>query len=216
MAWLESVSGFRELFTDPPEFEILHVNQRQKISNFIRIILGGIALLLLAIQSSCGPISCTFVQNSTLSKGATNDYILDSCLDDIKENSGNNYLILDEYFGWFLSLEIICLMLTTKFIARTQRNKEICRRFTELYETVQHHGSGENDDEENEFLINENRLVKDFSMFMVFLRKNSILGKTHYWNCVCCIIISSLFCALGMHQKFCLTLLPLKNILRTL
>ena len=70
MALLESVSGFRELFTDPPEFEILHVSQRQQISNFIRIILGGMALLLLAIQSSAGPISCTFIQNSTLSKGS--------------------------------------------------------------------------------------------------------------------------------------------------
>ena len=157
------------------------------------------ALLLLAIQSSGGPISCTFVQNSTLSKGATNDYILDSCLDDIKESSGNNYLILDEYFGWFLSLEIICLMLVTKFIARNQRSKEICKRFTELYEKVQHH---ENDDEESDFLINHNHLVKDFSMFMVFLRKNSILGRTHFWNSICCIIISSLFCALGMHQNF--------------
>ena len=88
-----------------------------------------------------------------MSKGATNDYILDSCLDDIKETSGNIYLILDEYFGWFLSLEIICLMLITKFIARNQQSKEICRRFTELYETVQYHEWGENDDEENEILF---------------------------------------------------------------
>ena len=36
MALLESVSGFRDLFTDPPEFEILHVSRRQQLNNFVR------------------------------------------------------------------------------------------------------------------------------------------------------------------------------------
>ena len=66
MALLESVSGFSDLFTDPPEFGILHASWRQQINNYIRVILVVLALLLLAKQLTESAIECLSAENSTL------------------------------------------------------------------------------------------------------------------------------------------------------
>ena len=123
MALLESVSGLRDLFTDPPEFDILHVSRRQQSSNFVRITLGGLALILLALQTGESPIVCfPHVKQTRISNLV---FIQDMCIDDIKgrdDDTGNPFLVLDEYFGCFLTLEMISLMVITKLIARNEKS----------------------------------------------------------------------------------------------
>ena len=110
MALVESVSGFRDLFADPPEFDILQVSRRQQFSNLVRITLGRFALILLAVQATETPISCFPHKNQTRITNYV--FIQEKCIDDIKgrdDVTGNAYLVLDEHLGWILTLEIICL-----------------------------------------------------------------------------------------------------------
>merc|ERR1712147_351944 len=101
MALLESASGFRDLFTDPPEFDILHVSRRQQLTSFVRITLGALALILLATQAAESSISCFPHRNQT--KISNLVFIHETCIDDIKgrdDDSANPFLVLDEYCGW--------------------------------------------------------------------------------------------------------------------
>jgi len=118
------------LFSDPPEFGILYARKTQQYSNYVRLLLGVLAFILVAKQTTESPIQCLHVMNSTISPGTKNLYILETCLDDIK--SDNGFIILDEFFGWLLAIEIICLMFISKTIARNERSKQICKRFTDL------------------------------------------------------------------------------------
>ena len=159
------------------------------------------ALVLLTIQSSEAPITCIHhSENSTISsKSTTSGYILDTCLGYIKdhdENSGTTFLILDEFLGWFLALEIICLMIITKTIARNNRNKQICRRFTELADKFEN--SEEEDEEKHDLIIDKDHLFNKNNIFLEELRQNNQLSKTHIFNSGICIVLSMIFFALGI------------------
>ena len=96
---------------------------------------------IIALQSVSTPISCLPYQNSSVIGRLPNfDFIHDTCLDDIKGSDDNDIgkiLILDEYFGWFLAIEIMLLMGISKICARDEKSKQICWRFTELLNEFQ-------------------------------------------------------------------------------
>ena len=66
MSLIESVSGFQDLFSDPPEFGILYARKTQQYSNYVRLLLGVLAFILLAKQTTESPIQCLHVMNSTI------------------------------------------------------------------------------------------------------------------------------------------------------
>ena len=109
-------------------------------------------------------------------------------------------MILDQYFGWFLVLEIMFLMIVTKFFARNDKSKKICRRFSELFEKIHNPNSG-GQDVENLHLIDQNYLVKDNSVFMFQLRSRSHLMKTQMLNSGICVLSCAIFAALGILFK---------------
>ena len=47
MVLIESVTSFRDLFVDPPEFDILQVSYRQRFNTLVRTVLGGLGIILL-------------------------------------------------------------------------------------------------------------------------------------------------------------------------
>ena len=195
MALLGSVAGgLRDFFVDPPEFDILHTNSmRQPLSYLVRMIMFGLAVLLQGIQSSGSPIVCSHLQNSTFNKMVEQNFLMNTCLDDIKSSdNGNKFLILDEYFGWFLALEILFLMFVTKFIGRHERSKHICKRmsvplekFRENEEPEKGSLSGQTKNQINDELIEQ-------------LRKSCHLTKTYFVNTGICILSSAIFSALGV------------------
>ena len=196
MALLESFSGFRDLFTDPPEFDILHVSRRQQLTNFVRIVLGGLSLLLLAIQMSGYPIACFSHHNQTRNL----IFIHETCMDNIKDRNdgtGNAFIILDEYFGWMLVLEIICLMIITKVTARNEKNKQICRRFTELSEKILN-TEMEEQKQEGQVNVDRSHLFNIYNVFMKQLRENFHLSRTQLCNSMMCIFLSLVFLVLNV------------------
>ena len=114
-------------------------------------------------------------------------FVQETCIDDIKgrdDETGNAFLVLDECLGWILALEIMCLMVITKVIARNEKSKQICRRFTELSEKIL---NAEKEQEENKYV------------FMEQLRENSHLSKTQFWNSGICIFASSIFLSVNVY-----------------
>ena len=201
MALLESVSGFRDLFTDPPEFDILNVSKRQQLTNFVRITLGGLGLVLLALQASGSPIACFPHKNQT--KISNLVFVHETCIDDIKARdveTGNPFIIIDEFFGWMLVLEIICLMVITKVIARNEKSKQICRRFTELSEKILNTEKEdfEEQKEVSKMNVDQSYLVNKYNVFMKQLRENKHLRMTQLYNSLLCILLTLVFLVLNI------------------
>ena len=202
MVLIESVSGFRDFFMDPPEFDILHVGRSQKITDLLQIIFGAMSLILIVFQMSEPSILCHPTKfdnnNSTFDRRSPSydAFVAEICSDKIMDRNrtdGNKYLILDQHLGWFLAIQIMFLMILTKFIARRDKSKQICRRFTELVENIH----GENGDNGNDRFLNQDYMVKGSRLLIKQLRSDSYLTKQHILNSVLCIIFSVIFLGLG-------------------
>ena len=133
-----------------------------------------------------------------LSKGVQNKFVLDTCMDNIKSNdSGNSFLILDEYLGWFLTLEILCLLIVTKTIARNDKSKQICRTFTELVQKIANAEQNDIEMEQDGYSINLEYLLNKYNIYVKKLKESSHLKQMQKFNCMVCIFLSIAFFALG-------------------
>eukprot|EP00092_Neocalanus_flemingeri_P006928 GFUD01007478.1.p1 GENE.GFUD01007478.1~~GFUD01007478.1.p1 ORF type:complete len:458 (+),score=121.80 GFUD01007478.1:36-1409(+) len=194
---MEYLGGVYELFLDPPEFKLLQTPRKQ-ILDGVRVLMGVLATLLTIFQTTKKTTSCRFNSQEGdkewMFGGIGLEHGEEVCGGQVAEGS---WLVADSALGWILSLQVLTLMVTTKFIGRPIKIKNICEQFQDLTNKVL-----TNEDEgspgEVENLLDPAHLVNTYDGLMKQIKAESSLSDSVVRNSVICGFFSAAFFAIDV------------------